>query len=85
MKSILLLLSGVAIGASVALLTAPMSGRDTRRKLKKVSGDLADKASRIPPAIRHAYKKARVAGKEAFAQSWNDSVTGARTIGPHAH
>jgi gas vesicle protein len=84
-KSILLLLGGAAIGAAVALLTAPTSGVETRRKLKKVSGDLADRASRVAPAIQHAYKKASAAGKEAFAQAWNDSATKIRTTGQHAH
>lgn len=68
-KSILLFLGGAALGATAALLAAPMSGRDTRRKLKQLSGDLAQRASRVAPAIG----KATVAGKDAFVQAWNGS------------
>jgi len=39
------LLLGAVIGASVALLTAPESGRRTRRRLKKVAGDLRETAT----------------------------------------
>jgi gas vesicle protein len=68
-KSILLFLGGAAVGAAAALLTAPMSGKDTRRKLKDLSGDWANRASRVAPAIR----KATSAGKDAFVQAWNGS------------
>lgn len=34
------LLLGAAIGASVALLTAPNSGRRTRRKIRHAAGDI---------------------------------------------
>lgn len=34
------LLLGAAVGASIALLTAPSSGRRTRRKLRRAAGDL---------------------------------------------
>lgn len=36
------LLLGAVIGAGVALLTAPESGRRTRRKIKRAAGDLRD-------------------------------------------
>jgi hypothetical protein len=80
-KSILLFLGGAAIGATAALLVAPMSGRDTRRKLKQVSDDWAHRASLVPPAIR----KATVAGKEAFVLALNGSATKPETIGPVHH
>lgn len=34
------LLLGAAIGAGIALMTAPQSGRRTRRKLRRAAGDL---------------------------------------------
>ena len=34
------LLLGAAIGAGVALLTAPRSGRRTRRKIRRAAGDV---------------------------------------------
>ena len=84
-KSILLFLGGAAIGAGVALLTAPASGRDTRKKLKQVSDDLAHKASRVAPAIGKAYRKAASAGKEAFVQTMNGSELKAQPIGRLHH
>ena len=83
-KSILLFLGGAAIGATAALLAAPASGRDTRRKLKQLSGDLAQRATRVAPAIGEAYRKATLAGKEAFVQALNDSSK-AQTIPPTVH
>lgn len=70
-RTILLFLVGAGTGATVALLTAPMSGRETRRKLKQVTGELADRASRVAPAFQEAYRMATVAGKEAFVQTLN--------------
>ncbi len=83
-KTVLLFLGGAAIGATAALLTAPTSGRETRRKLKQLSGDLAHKVSRVAPAIQEAYKKASVAGKEAFALKMNGSARQPETI-PQQH
>lgn len=80
-KSLLLLLGGAAIGATAALLYAPMSGRDTRRKLKQVSGDWAHRAARVAPAIR----KATVAGKEAFVQALNGSAMKPQPIPVQRH
>ena len=84
-KSILLFLGGAAIGATAALLAAPASGRETRRKLKQLSGDLAQRASRVAPALGQAYRKASVAGKEAFAEAWNGSQTKPQTVRPSLH
>jgi len=80
-KSLLLLLGGAAIGATAALLYAPMSGRDTRRKLKQVSGDWAHRAALVAPAIR----RAAVAGKEAFVLALNGSAMKPQTIPVQRH
>lgn len=39
------LMLGAVIGAGVALLTAPQSGRRTRRKLVRAASDIRDSAS----------------------------------------
>ena len=36
---------GAVIGAGIALLTAPQSGRRTRRRLRRAAGDLKETAS----------------------------------------
>ena len=79
-RSILLFLGGAAIGATAAILAAPTSGRETRRKLKQASVDLAHRAS----ALQEACRKATVAGKEAFLQTMNGSSMKSETTGiPH--
>ena len=60
---------GAATGAAVALLTAPRSGRETRRKLMQATSDLADRAIRVPPAVTEAYRRAAAAGKEAVVSA----------------
>lgn len=39
------LLLGAVIGAGVALVTAPESGRRTRKRIRRAAGDLRDSAS----------------------------------------
>lgn len=63
------LLLGAAIGAGIALLTAPQSGRRTRRKIRRAAGDirlgaedrwdeLADEVKdRVDEAVAGARKK----------------------------
>src|SRR5213593_1654793 len=50
-RTMLYFLAGITAGAAVALLTAPQSGRETRRKLKQVKDDVTDRASRVGAAI----------------------------------
>ena len=83
---VLSFLAGAATGAAVALLTAPQSGRDTRRKLKGLTEDLASRAARVPPAIQAAYQRATQAGKEAFVRTLEEPVSPrSTTIQPSQH
>ena len=68
-----LFLAGVATGATVALLTAPQSGVETRRKLRQAKDQLVDRASRVGSAIGEAYRSATTAGKEGFVRTLNGS------------
>jgi len=68
-RILLSFLAGAATGATVALLTAPQTGRDARRKLKQATDDLASRAARVPPALQAAYERATEAGKEAFVRT----------------
>ena len=70
-RTFTLLLAGAATGAAVALLSAPQSGRETRRKLKQATGDLASRASRVASALQKAYVRGTEAGKEAFVSTLN--------------
>lgn len=63
------LLLGAVIGAGVALVTAPQSGTRTRRKIKRVAGNLSEGAqdrfedfadevkARVDDAVRGARKR----------------------------
>ena len=61
------LLVGAVIGAGVALLTAPESGRRTRRKIKRAAGDiratttdrLEDLADDVKGRVDEAFEGAR--------------------------
>ena len=39
------LVIGAVLGAGITMLTAPQSGRRTRRRIRKVAGELRDTAS----------------------------------------
>jgi gas vesicle protein len=62
-------LTGAAIGAAVALLYAPKSGRDTRRYLRKRADEgreaLADAGKEIRDRSREIYDKGREIAEEA--------------------
>jgi gas vesicle protein len=69
-------LLGAAVGAGVALLLAPSSGEETRRKLgdtaRKLGDDLDDKVKSAREEIKHRagdIKSAVGAGREAYARA----------------
>lgn len=63
------LLLGAAIGAGIAMLTAPQSGQRTRKKIRRAAGDIKveagdrwddladDVKDRVDEAVRNARKK----------------------------
>jgi gas vesicle protein len=51
---ILAVLGGAAVGAAVALLLAPRSGRETRRQIVGYAGKAKETASRVPEALKQA-------------------------------
>ena len=67
---------GALIGGAIALLTAPRTGRETRETLNDWTRDMADKASRLPRAVRDAVDSGREAGRQAFTEAY-------RTDGQH--
>ena len=77
-------LVGAAAGAAVALLTAPQTGREARRKLKNVSQRLANQAGRVPPAVKEAYRRATQAGKEAFTRKLEEQPASPRSASLHS-
>jgi len=59
---------GAAAGVTVALLTAPRSGRETRERLKSAGLNLEKTVERGTGAIRRAGARAVKAGQEVFEQ-----------------
>ena len=60
---------GAAAGVTIALLTAPRSGRETRERLKSAALDLEKTVERGNGAIRRAGARAVKAGQAAFEQA----------------
>ncbi len=75
-------LAGAAIGATVALLYAPQSGRDTRKYIRKKTDEgrevLADAGKDILERGREVYDKGRKIAEEAgeFLDRGRRLVTG---------
>jgi gas vesicle protein len=70
-------LSGAALGAGLALLFAPQSGKETREKIKDVASDVKDKISDLVDDTKdfiseqkRALKDAVEAGKEAIKKAY---------------
>jgi gas vesicle protein len=72
-------LAGGLIGAGIALLTAPVSGREAREKISDLAGDIKEKATGWTDDVRAkvgglleresaAVKEAYEAGREAMAR-----------------
>lgn len=55
MKSVSLIafIAGLATGGAVALLLAPKSGKETRRKMKEAAEEVADKFERMKEKAEH--------------------------------
>jgi gas vesicle protein len=66
---LLAFLSGAAVGAGVAFLTAPHSGADTRQWITDSMANKRDEISKLPPALRAAYDAATEAAKGAYKEN----------------
>lgn len=74
LELILAFLLGAAAGATVALLTAPQSGRETRDRIKDLARGAADDAKRVPSTLSDAYGRAARAAREAFLRALDDTT-----------
>jgi len=62
--------AGALIGGVVAVLLAPRSGAETRRRLASAADDSLETASRLPQAIRAA----SAAAQDAFATALKENA-----------
>ncbi len=60
---------GALVGAAGAMLFAPSSGRETRRRISGAMDGTRDVASRMPQAIREATSAAQAAFTAALKES----------------
>jgi gas vesicle protein len=70
-QMLLAVLGGAAVGATVALLTAPRSGRETRARINDFAGSGREKAKQFPDAVKAAGAAARVAFTDAMREPVN--------------
>lgn len=68
-------LGGAAVGAGVALLMAPTSGEETRKKIQELANQQKDKAARVPKALKSAYAQASEVAKDAFSEAYREVET----------
>jgi gas vesicle protein len=64
----LAVLGGAAVGAAVALLTAPRSGRETRARVSELANSGKEKARHLPDAVKAAGSAARIAFTDAMRE-----------------
>lgn len=60
---------GAAAGAATAILMAPRSGAETRRRIKERARDKRERIGRIPSQMREAYHSAAGAAQRRFGSS----------------
>ncbi|MGA2191890.1 MAG: YtxH domain-containing protein [Nitrospirota bacterium] len=65
---ILSFLIGGAVGAGIALLTAPRSGKETREKINTIAGEAKEKISRVAEDARGKIVETISKGKEYIAE-----------------
>jgi gas vesicle protein len=65
----LVFVGGALVGGTAALLLAPRSGAETRRRITGAVGDTREVASRMPGALRQASSAAQAAFTAALKES----------------
>ncbi|MBI5191725.1 MAG: YtxH domain-containing protein [Nitrospirae bacterium] len=62
---------GGLVGAGIALLTAPQSGRETREKIKDLTEDAKDKIKTLTAEAKDKIQQTYEQGKDAVADKKN--------------
>lgn len=76
---------GALVGGTAALLLAPRTGADTRRRLTGAVDDTRDVAARVPRAIREASSAAQAAFSAALRESAGEGAAIAMPPEPLVH
>lgn len=67
-------LTGAAVGAAVAYLTAPGSGREIREGVRRSLRGGYDRATSLPEAVRRAASQAGRAARETFLREYEHTA-----------
>ena len=70
--TVLMVLTGAAVGATAALLVAPRSGRETRQRIKAFARKTGEKATRIPTALSAACGRGSNEARRAFSEALHE-------------
>lgn len=73
--------AGVVIGAGIALLVSPMSGRETRARLSGKARELTGQAKRIGSDASHRMQRAGGELREGFEQAQQQMQQPSETYG----
>jgi gas vesicle protein len=86
--ALLTFIAGIAVGAALGVLLAPASGKETRQKLMKKSGEIRDKvADMVDDAKKMAgetINDATRAARETASQARSSTGYGSRNTGSTA-
>jgi len=74
-RVLLAMLTGALVGGAAALLLAPRSGAETRRRITGAAHDTKEAATRMPQAIRQATSAAQAAFVAALKESEGEDAT----------
>ncbi len=75
---------GGVVGAAVALLLAPQSGRETRQRIRNFTDDVKDRAKEYAGGMREKVTSSYVRGKD-FLEDKKSAITKAVEAGKEAY
>jgi len=76
---------GALVGGAAAVLLAPRSGAETRRRIGGAVGDAKEFAARMPQAVRAATSAAQAAFAAALEESAGGNAAAPSQTGPRHH
>jgi gas vesicle protein len=82
LRLFLAFVGGALVGGTAAVLLAPRSGAETRRRLTAAAAGAREVASRMPQAIREASSAAQVAFAAALEESAGRDAAPSTHAGP---